>query len=209
MRKLFRSLLVDFISILTGRRLVTRLPRSSQTLYLTFDDGPDPRETPRLLELLAQFDIKATFFMVGQTAERHPLVAKAIANAGHTIANHSMSHPWFNRLSMRQQIQEIEAADKGLERYDGNPRHLFRPPHGKWTVFTLVACLLRSQKLVLWSHDSLDHRLSAEHVIAHLRSRTIRSGDILLFHDDGPVARETLRQLVPEWKLAGFGFSAL
>jgi hypothetical protein len=51
--------------------------------------------------------------------------------------------------------------------------------------------------------------LSAEHVIAHLRSRTMRSGDILLFHDDGPVARETLRQLVPEWKLAGFGFSAL
>jgi len=209
MRQLLRSRLVEIISILTGRRLVTRLPRSSQTLYLTFDDGPDPRETPLLLELLAQFDIKATFFVVGQTAERHPLVAKAIAVAGHTLANHSMTHPWFNRLSMRQQIREIEAADKELERCDGNLRHPFRPPHGKWTVFTLVACLLRSQKLVLWSHDSLDYRLSADNVIAHLRSRTIRSGDILLFHDDGPVARETLRQLVPEWKMAGFGFSAL
>ncbi len=209
MRQLFLSRLVDMISIITGRRLVTRLPQRAPTLYLTFDDGPDPRETPLLLELLAQFDIKVTFFMVGRTAEKQPQVARAIADAGHTIANHSMTHPWFNRLSMRQQIWEIESADKALEHFDGNLRHLFRPPHGKWTLFTLVTCLLRSQKLVLWSHDSLDYRLSVDDVIAHLRSRTIRSGDILLFHDDGPVARETLRRLVPGWKMAGFGFSAL
>jgi peptidoglycan/xylan/chitin deacetylase (PgdA/CDA1 family) len=197
------------ISMITGRRLVTRLPSRSQTLYLTFDDGPDPRETPLLLELLAQFDIKATFFMVGRTAERQPQIVKAVADDGHTLANHSMTHPWFNRLSMRQQIWEIESADKELDRCDGILRHPCRPPQGKWTVFALVACLARSQKLVLWSHDSLDYRLPAADVVAHLRSRAIRSGDIFLFHDDGPVARETLRQLVPEWKMAGFGFSAL
>ena len=209
MRQLFLARLLDVISVITGRRLVTRLPRPAPTLYLTFDDGPDPIETPRLLELLEQFDIKATFFMVGRTAEHQPRIVRDIAAAGHTIANHSMTHPWFNRLSMRQQLEEIESADRELERCDGKARHPFRPPHGKWTVFALVACLFRSQKLVLWSHDSLDYRLPADHVIARLRSRPIRSGDILLFHDDGPVARETLRHLVPEWKSAGFGFAAL
>ena len=73
----------------------------------------------------------------------------------------------------------------------------------------MAACVLRSQKLVMWSHDSLDFRLSADKVVTHMRSRKIKAGDILLFHDDGPVARESLQELVPEWKAAGFGFSTI
>jgi len=194
---------------MTGRRLATRLPRRSPTLYLTFDDGPDPQETPRLLEALGRFDIRATFFVVGRAAERHPHLTRAISDAGHALANHSMTHPWFNRLSVRQQLDEIKSADRVLERIDGKSLHPFRPPHGKWTVFSVIACLVRSQKLVLWSHDSLDYRTSADEVVTHMRSRTIKSGDILLFHDDGPVAREALKQLVPDWKAAGFGFSTI
>ena len=186
-----------------------RLPGRSPTLYLTFDDGPDPQETPRLLEALNRLDIKATFFVVGRAAESQPDLVTAIVEAGHALANHSMTHPWFNRLAARQQLDEIKSADRVLERFDRKPRHPFRPPHGKWTVFSLVACLLRPQKLVLWTHDSLDYRLPADDVITRMRSRTMRSGDILLFHDDGPVARETLLQLVPDWKAAGFAFSTI
>jgi peptidoglycan-N-acetylglucosamine deacetylase len=205
----FLPYLAAIASIMTGMTLVTRLPRRSPTLYLTFDDGPHPQETPRLLETLSRLDIKATFFVVGQAAERHPQLTKAIAEAGHALANHSMTHAWFNRLSVRQQFDEIKSADSVLERFDGKSLHPFRPPHGKWTVSSLVACLLRSQKLVLWSHDSLDYRTTADEVVAYMRSRTIKSGDILLFHDDGPVAREALGNLVPEWKAAGFAFSTI
>ncbi|MGH8863438.1 MAG: polysaccharide deacetylase family protein [Burkholderiales bacterium] len=196
-------------SYLTGMQFLTRLSRRSPTLYLTFDDGPHPQETPLLLATLNRLDIKATFFVVGKAAERHPHLVKAIAEAGHAIANHSMTHPWFNRLSMRRQLEEIRSADRLLENFDGKSRHAFRPPHGKLTVFALVACLLRSQKVVLWSHDSLDYRHTAGEVVTHMRSRTVKSGDILLFHDDGPVAREALGQLVPDWKAAGFGFAAI
>ncbi len=205
----FLRQLLTIASIVTGLQLVTRLPRRSPTLYLTFDDGPDPQETPRLLEALDRLDIKATFFVIGQAAERHPHLVTAVVRAGHALANHSMTHPWFNRLSMRQQLEEIKSADRVLERFDDKSRHPFRPPHGKLTVFSLVACLFRLQKVVLWSHDSLDYRHSADEVVTYMRSRTIESGDILLFHDDGPVAREALDQLVPDWKAAGFGFSTI
>jgi peptidoglycan/xylan/chitin deacetylase (PgdA/CDA1 family) len=197
------------VSLATGRRLVTRLPRRSPTLYLTFDDGPDPEETPRLLEALSRFDIRATFFVVGREAERHPDLVAAIVRAGHVIGNHSMTHPRFSQESVRRQLDEIASADRVLERHDGRRRHLFRPPYGRWTFYSLAACLLRSQKVVLWTHDSLDYRSTADQVVTHMRSRKINGGDILLFHDDGPVARESLLELVPEWKAAGFGFSTI
>ena len=188
---------------------MTRLPRRSPTLYLTFDDGPHPEETPRLLESLDRFDIKATFFVVGRAAQLHPALVDAIAQAGHVIGNHSMTHPRFDRLSVRQQLDEIEFADRVLARHDGNSRHPFRPPYGRWTLFSMATCVLRSQKVVLWSHDSFDFRTSADQVVTHMRSRKITGGDILLFHDDGPVARESLQQLVPDWKAAGFEFSTI
>lgn len=209
MHHLLLPLLLAFASILTGAGLVTRMPRRTPTLYLTFDDGPHPDETPRLLELLAKLDIKATFFVVGRAAEKYADLAKEISRAGHVLGNHSMTHPWFNRVSMKQQLDEIQTADRVLERVDGKLLHPFRPPHGKWTIFSLFACLFRSQKIVLWAHDSLDYRSSVDQVVAHMRSRKVKSGDILLFHDDGPVAREALAQLVPDWKAAGFQFSAI
>lgn len=209
MQHLIPPLLLAIASIITGARLVTRLPRRTPTLYLTFDDGPHPNETPRLLEVLDRLEIKATFFVVGRAAEKHPHLAKELAEAGHALGNHSMTHPWFNRLSMRKQLEEIRSADQVLEHFDGKTQHPFRPPHGKWTFFSLFACLFRSQKMILWAHDSLDYRSSADQVVAHMRSRKIKSGDILLFHDDGPIAREALAQLVPDWKAAGFQFSAI
>jgi peptidoglycan/xylan/chitin deacetylase (PgdA/CDA1 family) len=188
---------------------VARLPGRRQALYLTFDDGPDPAETPRLLTVLAELEVRATFFLLGQAVERHPQVVRDIVAAGHALANHSMSHPWFSRLSARRQLEEIASADRILESYDGKRRHPFRPPHGKITLSALGACLLRLQRMVLWTHDSLDYRLPADDVIAHLRSLTMRGGDILLFHDDGEVARLALRHLVPGWKAAGFGFATI
>jgi peptidoglycan-N-acetylglucosamine deacetylase len=198
--------LLAVASLVTGGRLVTRFAARSPTLYLTFDDGPHPDETPRLLESLDTFDIKATFFVVGRAAEQHPDLVAAIARAGHAIGNHSMTHPRFSRLPLRHQLDEIASADRVLARHDGKKRHPFRPPYGTWTLLSMAACVLRSQKVVLWSHDSLDFRSPADQVVAHMRSR---GGDILLFHDDGPVARESLQELVPEWKAAGFGFSTI
>ena len=209
MLHLFHPHLLAIASLATGGRFVRRLPGATPTLYLTFDDGPDPKETPRLLETLDRLEIKATFFLVGRAAESRPDLVSAISEAGHALANHSMNHLWFNRIPARQQLDEIRSADRVLERFDRKRLHPFRPPHGKWTLFSLFACLFRPQRVVLWTHDSLDYRLPTPDVVAHMRSRKMRSGDILLFHDDGPVARETLLQLVPEWKAAGFRFATI
>ena len=204
-----RSGLLFIASVLTGMRMVTRLPQRAPTLYLTFDDGPDPDETPRLLDTLRRHDVKATFFVIGHAASAFPGLMEEITGAGHRLGNHSMSHAWFNRISARRQLEEISATDRILERFDGKALHPFRPPHGKLTLSLMFISLFRWQRIAMWTHDSLDYRVSADDVVAGMRAANVRSGDILLFHGDGPVAREALEQLVPAWKTAGFSFATI
>ena len=203
------GVLLSLASIVTCMRIVTRLPARTPTLYLTFDDGPDPCETPRLLEVLDRHGVQATFFVLGETAKTHPALTEAIVRAGHLLGNHSATHARFNRISIRRQFHEIATTDRILERFDGKAVHPFRPPHGKLTLGQLMIGLLRWQRIALWTHDSLDYRMPVSDVVARLRAANVRSGDILLFHGDGPVAGAALEQLLPQWKGAGFGFAAV
>jgi peptidoglycan/xylan/chitin deacetylase (PgdA/CDA1 family) len=190
-------------------QLLKRMPRHLRALYLTFDDGPDPEETPRLLDMLGRLEARATFFLLGREAERYPELVRMIVEAGHALGNHSMTHPWFDRISWREQLDEIRQSDAVLKKFDGNDVHPFRPPHGRGTVFAMATCMIRRQKLVLWSHDSRDYCESAGQVLSSLQSKAMRNGDILLFHDDGPVARQALSRLLPVWKSAGFQFPTI
>jgi peptidoglycan/xylan/chitin deacetylase (PgdA/CDA1 family) len=132
-----------------------------------------------------------------------------MVSAGHRLGNHSYSHGSFERLDWNRQAEEIERTDRLLESLDGSARHLFRPPYGKTTLRTIGLCLLRRQRIALWTHDSLDFRLEALDVVRRLRELPVRSGDILLFHDDGPAGINALEQLMPEWRSAGLRFAAL
>lgn len=191
---------------LSGGAVRTRYPGADQALYLTFDDGPDPQHTPAVLELLRRHDAKAVFFLIGSNAERHPELARSIVEAGHHVGNHSMNHPWFNRIAAAAQRLEISAADRVLERFDGRALHPFRPPHGRATLGSVLEMRRRGQTMLLWSYDSLDYTLGSTELTERLRNAPLSGGDVLLFHDDGAAAVHALETMLPIWKRAGFHF---
>ena len=197
------------ISKLTAGRVYTRRAVDATAVYLTFDDGPHPEHTPRLLRLLARHDAHATFFLLGDRATRHQELVKTIVAAGHSLGNHSYTHPSFIDISMRRQLEEINRTERILEQLDGRCRHPFRPPSGRPTLGTIVLCLLRSHPMALWTHDSCDFALESGEVVEKLSGEQIAPGDILLFHDDGATGLDALEILLPHWRNKGLRFAAL
>ena len=193
-------------------RILTRLRDGSmgRSLYLTFDDGPNPEHTPPLLDLLDTHDAKASFFLIGEQVERHPALARRIVEAGHALGNHSYSHPQFERLSLTDQFEEIERTDRLLSSMDGRSRHMFRPPRGVLPISMVVRCLRERRRICLWSYDTCDYsRRPIDQVLPLIQRNPVRSGDILLMHDDAGLALDLLRVLLPEWKRQDFEFRAL
>lgn len=190
--------------------LTTSGPAAGRCLYLSFDDGPHAQFTQPLLDLLAEHDAKASFFLIGQQIERHPELARRIAGAGHTLGNHSYSHPQFERLTPDEQFEQIRHTDHLLSLADGRDRHMFRPPRGVLPLSMVARCLRERRRICMWSYDTHDYsRKPVEQVLPLIRSNPVRSGDILLMHDDGDLALDLLRVLLPEWKRQGFEFHAL
>ncbi len=111
-----------------GRTLVAP-PRRNQ-IALTFDDGPNPVATPRLLDVLAHHGVRATFFLIGNFARREPGLTRRIVAEGHLVGNHTLSHPWLPRLSAARIRREIAGCNHVLEDILGQPVRSFRPPHG-------------------------------------------------------------------------------
>jgi peptidoglycan/xylan/chitin deacetylase (PgdA/CDA1 family) len=197
------------VSGLTVSQVYTRVMTRSNSIYLTFDDGPDAEHTPRVLDLLALHGAKATFFLRGDNAERNAELARRLVKSGHALGNHSYSHPSFGQLAWRRQVEEIERTDRLLESFDGRKKHAFRPPYGKLTLQTLALCLWRRQRVALWTHDSLDFRLDTQAIVQRLQELRVRGGDIVLFHDDGVPGIAALEQVLPVWRAAGFEFPPL
>ncbi len=191
--------------------LSTTGPAGEQrTLYLTFDDGPHPAHTPALLDLLAAHDAKASFFLVGREVERHDALARRIASEGHTLGNHSYSHPVFESLTLDQQMEEIDRTERLLHGIDGRSRHAFRPPRGVLTIPMLARLVGRRHRIDYWSYDSLDYsRRPVPELLETIQRHPPRGGDIILMHDDSEHSLALLRELIPAWKTQGFDLRAL
>lgn len=194
---------------LTNNKIRVRGPGQNGAIHLTFDDGPNAQHTPALLDLLKAHGAKATFFTIGREAQAHPQLVQRLLAEGHALGNHSMTHARLKRLAPAQQQAEVNAADAVLQALSGRAQHPFRPPHGEATPSMLLLALWGRRPLVLWSVDSLDYTLTASAVVQRLRDWPLRAGDILLFHDDGPVAAEALAQLLPAWRSRGLSLAAL
>jgi len=108
--------------------VITRMPRTGQCLYLTFDDGPHSQITPKVLDILNRFQVKATFFCLGKNIRAYPEVFQEIKNNGHNIGNHSFSHKNGWKTSNKEYFKDIEACRELI------PTNLFRPPYGRMRV---------------------------------------------------------------------------
>jgi len=200
----------QLLGLLPGRLVLVRGPREPGALYLSFDDGPHPEHTPRLLDLLARYDARASFFLVGQRIERHPALVERIVAEGHALGNHSYSHPLFRRLNLREQLDEVERTDRLLADFDHSGPHRFRPPRGDVSLPLLLAFARRGRNLAYWSYDSLDYRPHpAGELAARLQRQPPVDGDVLLMHDDSDCAAQILAHLLPAWRDEGRKLHAL
>ena len=195
---------------LPGAWIQTAGPRAQKGLYLTFDDGPHPEHTPPLLDLLARHGAKATFFLIGEQIDRHPALARRIVEEGHTLGNHSFTHPQFETLSLDAQFDEIERTDRALASVSGRPRHGFRPPRGVLPLPLMLRFIRKRRRIAYWSYDSLDYSSRpAPELVGIIKQHPVRAGDIVLMHDDSTISLEMLESLIPAWKADGFSLLAL
>ena len=187
-----------------------RGPGEARALALTFDDGPS-ESTPALLELLARYQVPATFFLCGANARRLPEVARAILAAGHEIGNHTENHAplWLKSRSFI--AAELAAAQQTLAGILGVTPRLFRPTYGvRWIGLTAAERQLGLTR-VMWSGMGSDWRLNADSVAARLR-RATRPGAILVLHDGRESAAHpdlgatlgALEMLLPWWRDQGY-----
>lgn len=155
----------------------------TKMLALTYDDGPNDAHTPHLLEVLAKHGARATFFMLGRQVQRAPQIARAVAEGGHEIGNHSYTHPNLIFCSRAQIAAQIETCARILHDTVGAHSNLFRPPFGGRTPQVLAVAREKGLVPVMWRVSAKDwNRDSAETVSARV-ARQVRDGDVVLMHD--------------------------
>jgi peptidoglycan/xylan/chitin deacetylase (PgdA/CDA1 family)/nucleoside-diphosphate-sugar epimerase len=169
-------------STVPGQQLLEHGDRNRPQIALTIDDGPDPVYTPRILDIFRDYAVKATFFVVGGAAEQYPDLVVRMKKEGHEVGSHSYSHPYFHRLSWTGALREIRMTRWVLDRILGEECKLFRPPHGKLSLRSLIPAWAAGQQVVMWNIDLKDYRASAGDVEAQLERTSISSGDIILYH---------------------------
>jgi glycosyltransferase involved in cell wall biosynthesis/peptidoglycan/xylan/chitin deacetylase (PgdA/CDA1 family) len=186
------------LTTLPTRRILWRGRKDRPQVSLTFDDGPDELYTPRILDCLRHYGARATFFLVGEKVRREPSLVERILAEGHEIGNHSYSHPDFGTLRWRDALQEVQTAEDALrEAGQCCSSFLFRPPRGKLNLATLAAPWLKKMTVVMWSVDLKDFRAeTALEIRAALSGRTIRSGEIILYHGRSAASLEALPYVI-------------
>lgn len=206
----FRPKKQQLLGLLPDALVQTHGSRREPVRFLSFDDGPHPEHTPRLLDLLAAHGARASFFVVGRKAENYPAVLERIVAEGHLLGNHSWSHDRFGQMPLREQVAEIDRTDALLATFDGRPRHRVRPPQGSLPLPLLLHFARRRRSVAYWSYDSLDYRPQpVAELVARLRHKSPRAGDIVLMHDDSALASESLGVLLPQWRADGHQFHAM
>jgi peptidoglycan/xylan/chitin deacetylase (PgdA/CDA1 family) len=173
------------IYIALGGRVVAQGTATEREIALTFDDGPNALWTPRILAILAKYNAKATFFVIGANVQRHPETANLIVEQGNQIANHSQSHSEFlPYLTPGQIVEDYKDAEQAINNATGLSPRFYRAPHGKLTPWMRQA--LKSQGLIIvgWSSSPGDWRKSrsAEEITSRVLNAA-RPGAIILLHD--------------------------
>lgn len=154
-----------------------------ERVYLTFDDGPDPDFTPRVLDVLAENDMQATFFVIGDCARREPELLRRIAKGGHAIGNHTYSHrhPWA--MGPRAARAQVRDGANALADVLGFQPRLYRPPHGRLRPCMVDEAHRLGEHIVLWNLSAIDFGPLGSAKRIEQRLANVRPNDIVLMHD--------------------------
>ena len=173
-----------------------------RTVALTFDDGPHPELTPRLLDILEREKVRATFFVIGSCAAYRPDIVRRAFAAGHEIGNHTWSHPVLTRVSLAQAAEEISRTDALLNDLTGDIPNTLRPPYG--AMNDRLSELASPRPLMLWDVDTLDWKTRSTPAVE--RAATTSDGGIVLLHDIHPTTVEAVPAIIRSFKSRGYRF---
>lgn len=175
---------------------------------ITFDCAWGAGDIPDILETLKRENVKATFFIVGQWAEKYPDAVKLIANDGHDIANHGYAHLRMSTIGKEKCKSEIELCNQKLQEISGSKVILFRPPYGDYNNTVVETSNELGCYPIQWNVDSLDWKkeMSKQAILDRILSRT-KSGAIILFHNDTLYTSQLLPQIITGLKEKGLAFA--
>ena len=183
------------------KNVVWRINPAKKVIYLTFDDGPNSRVTPLVLDILDRFEVKATFFCVGENVSRFPDVFDEVKRRGHTVGNHTFNHLKGFEYATDYYVRNVKKASEFID------SRLFRPPHGQIKPSQIKA-LKDDYLIIMWDFITYDYdkRIEPEKIIAEVKKRS-RNGSIVVFHDSLKAEKNVL-QVLPEalrfWKENGY-----
>lgn len=167
-------------------------------IYITFDDGPHPENTPKILDVLDKYDSKATFFMLGHEMEKYPEIVKDVISRGHTLGYHSYDHSSMKAISASAIFQDLNYAKVLSKKFNYNIK-IYRPPYGDLSIAGIIWIIFNNWKIIMWSKDSRDSFDSKDDVVANVSTNKLSGGEILLFHDDYTNTAEILNDILKSY----------
>ncbi len=189
-----------------NNKLIWSICNEEKLVYITFDDGPDPDVTPKVLEILDSFNVKATFFCLGSKIEKHPNIYNTILAKGHKIGNHGYFHKkgWF--LSKKKFVENVE------QNHYTNDSGLFRPAYGAIRPCH-AAELSKHYKIIMWSLMSKDYskKMNPDKCYKRLKDK-VKPGDIIVFHDTADAKNNclySLSKILNYLKTEGYNYGVL
>ncbi|WP_202976472.1 polysaccharide deacetylase family protein [Anaerophilus nitritogenes] len=211
-REIFKDSVCTFLNFgNTHNEIINKGSEDKKMIALTFDDGPHPRFTPKILDLLKEYDAKATFFVIGKHVEAYPEVLKIVAKEGHEIGNHTFSHIDTKQTSSIKVEEELKKTQEIIFNTTGIKSKVFRPPFGFYNSQIIDIAHKYDCKIVLWSphQDAKDWNYPGVDNIVHQVLSKVQNGDIILLHDyveKDCQSIEALKTILPELKSRGYKF---
>ncbi len=192
--------------------LCWRITNAQPAIYLSFDDGPTPKITDQILNILGQFQAKGTFFCLGRSVEKAPESLDRMIQQGHSVGNHTYSHLSGWKSSLQEYLEDIHRCDQVLPSTIAGPPRVFRPPFGELGILQGIK-LIRSRRIVMWDVNAMDYREDQTAImIAQRVCQFARPGSIVLMHDSeeaGPRTIEALPRILNELSERGYRFKAI
>nr|WP_174782941.1 polysaccharide deacetylase family protein [Dolichospermum sp. UHCC 0260] len=185
-----------------------KLPPEKKVIALTFDDGPWPSSTAKVLDILKKNNIKGTFFVVGQNVKNYPDLTKRVVAEGHIIANHTWHH-WYHHMNAQAAAYEVANTTDIIYKTTGIKTSLFRPPGGN--MRNGVAAYAKSNKyaVIMWSSDSMDYSRPGVPRLINNIFREAKPGGIVLMHDGGGDRSHTVKalpEIISKFRKQGYEF---
>ena len=177
--------------------------KNIKRVALTFDDGPSSECTPRLLDILKEENVKATFFLVGKNIKENEDIVIRMKNEGHLIGNHTFKHSQLTKLGFDEAVEEINTTNAWITNISGYTPEYIRPPFGSFTDELLSET---SMSVVMWNVDPLDWKYKNKDIVTDKILKNVKNGDIILMHDIFESSVDAAQTVIKELKKQNYVF---